>query len=109
MGWPMSDSKNPFIAALEEERNKNAASIGAELCRALGLERVVSLTIECSSADVAMVTTKQFLTRRQEREIIETLSKFELKGVCVEGIPVIDPPKEASTVRPPLDSQYQPD
>lgn len=57
----------------------NRPSVGAELCKALGLERVISLSIECHVEDVATVRVVQYLTRDQSSAVAKVLNEYRLE------------------------------
>ena len=79
-------------------------TLGSEICKALGLTRVVSLSIECSTKDVAMLHTEQYMTPAQEDALLKVLRTFKLEMVAEE--PSTNPPGEAEAQACRIDTSW---
>ena len=84
--------------------NLSGPAIGAELCRSLGFENVMSLSIECSTEDTLTVTVKQFISRKQEHALIALLHKYEMKEMKDSPASI---KLDAAPALPAVDKSYQ--
>lgn len=70
--------------------SENNSSLGAQLCDALGLKRVVSLKIECSEPGFAFVTSVQYLSTTEFKPLDKVLRQYRLELLEETPIPTPD-------------------